>query len=338
MTVTAEEVRLVDFPRPWRRAKGYDESEVDDFLDRIEATLLRQDTVSAEDVLAVRFSPKQRGKRGYLATSVDAFLEKVALDLIRRKNSLTGHTTTLTPVAPDRPALTAGPSSPHAPRPSLPAGPEPTPADDGKTSNTKPPRPQGSPVRPTALPQPPPTTASAGEPTFDADEVDRFVERVEATLRGQDTLTADGVLAARFHSAQPGRRGYSESNVNAFMVVLATSLQQLSQRRDRSTVPSKPAPASGGARMMTADDVNRATLSSPPPDRHGYRLDDVDAFLDRIEDTLRGVDQLTAGDVRNARFRVSPPGRGGYDPNEVESFLRLIERQLDGAQRRQLGA
>lgn len=339
MTVTAEEVRLVEFRRPWRRAKGYDQSEVDDFLDRIEATLLRQDTVSAEDVLAVRFSPKQRGKPGYLATSVDAFLEKVALDLIRRKVSLTGHTTALTPVAADRPALTAGASSQQAPRPPLPAGPAPTTAHDRTPPSTQPPQPRSGPARPTAMPQPPPATAAPGEPSFDADEVDRFVERVEATLRGQDALTSDGVLAARFNPARPGRRGYSESNVNAFLVVLATSLQQLTHRRGRSAGPPKQAPRSDGRPpALTADDVNRVTLSNPPPDRHGYRLDDVDTFLDRIENTLRGVDQLTADDVRNARFRVSRPGQGGYDPNEVESFLRLVERQLDGAQRRQLGA
>lgn len=334
MTVTAEEVRLVEFPRPWRRAKGYDESEVDAFLDRIEATLLRHDTVSAEDVLAVRFSPKQRGKPGYLATSVDAFLEKVALDLVRRKITRTGHTTTLTPVAADRPALTAGASSQQDPRPSLPTGPAPERTPPGR----KPPAPPNGPVRPTALPQPPPVTPSPGESSFDADEVDRFVERVEATLRGQDTLTSDGVLAARFNPAGPGRRGYSESNVNAFMVVLATSLQQLAHHRNRSTRPPKQAPADARPPALTADDVNRVTLSNPPPDRHGYRLDDVDAFLDRIENTLRGVDQLTADDVRNARFRVSRPGQGGYEPNEVESFLRLVERQLDSAQRRQLGA
>ncbi|MFC9994378.1 DivIVA domain-containing protein [Nocardia sp. NPDC127526] len=81
---------------------------------------------------------------------------------------------------------------------------------------------------------------------------------------------------------------------------------------------------------LTADDVHDVAFRKPPFGVRGYRESDVDAFLDRVEATLRGADHLTAADVREAAFRRPPFGQRGYDETEVDAFLDVVERTLAG--------
>lgn len=62
--------------------------------------------------------------------------------------------------------------------------------------------------------------------------------------------------------------------------------------------------------------------------RRGYKVDEVDAFLDRVEVTLAGgpVDApVTAQEVHDVVFRVR---FGGYDEWQVDLHLDRVERQL----------
>ncbi|HZN19599.1 MAG TPA: DivIVA domain-containing protein [Micromonosporaceae bacterium] len=62
--------------------------------------------------------------------------------------------------------------------------------------------------------------------------------------------------------------------------------------------------------------------------RRGYKVDEVDAFLDRVEATLAGdpVDApVTAQEVHDVVFRVR---FGGYDEWQVDLHLDRVERQL----------
>lgn len=62
--------------------------------------------------------------------------------------------------------------------------------------------------------------------------------------------------------------------------------------------------------------------------RRGYKVDEVDAFLDRVESTLAGepVDApVTAQEVHDVVFRVR---FGGYDEWQVDLHLDRVERQL----------
>ncbi|MGK8464813.1 DivIVA domain-containing protein [Nocardia cyriacigeorgica] len=79
---------------------------------------------------------------------------------------------------------------------------------------------------------------------------------------------------------------------------------------------------------LSADDVRAVTFSSPPFGARGYREDDVDEFLDRVDATLRGADRLTATDVRDIAFRRPRFGHRGYDEREVDAFLDLVEKAL----------
>ena len=79
--LTAADVRNIAFHRPPRGRRGYQESQVDAFLDRIEATLLGQDNLTGKDIRDVRFSRPLIGRRGYDETEVDGFLGQIEKQL-----------------------------------------------------------------------------------------------------------------------------------------------------------------------------------------------------------------------------------------------------------------
>ena len=62
--------------------------------------------------------------------------------------------------------------------------------------------------------------------------------------------------------------------------------------------------------------------------RRGYKVDEVDAFLDRVEATLAGDPigaPVSAQEVHDVVFRVR---FGGYDEWQVDLHLDRVERQL----------
>jgi DivIVA domain-containing protein len=71
--------------------------------------------------------------------------------------------------------------------------------------------------------------------------------------------------------------------------------------------------------------------------RRGYKVDEVDAFLDRVEATVAGepIDTpVTAQEVHDVAFRVR---FGGYDEWQVDLHLDRVERQLaEAAERSQM--
>jgi DivIVA domain-containing protein len=68
--------------------------------------------------------------------------------------------------------------------------------------------------------------------------------------------------------------------------------------------------------------------------RRGYKVDEVDAFLDRVEATLQGEPvskPVTAQEVHEVVFRVR---FGGYDEWQVDLHLDRVERQLGDLEER----
>jgi DivIVA domain-containing protein len=63
--------------------------------------------------------------------------------------------------------------------------------------------------------------------------------------------------------------------------------------------------------------------------RPGYDIKQVDAFLDAVRDTFRGVRQppLTAGEIRTKMFTTTRL-RPGYNEKEVDAFLEEAEARL----------
>ena len=309
MTLTPDDVHNATFRRPRRGKPGYDEHAVDIFLDRVEAALRGRNDLTAEDVVAVSLPLQQRRRRAYEKEAVDAFLDQVALTLMRRSARAQKSARRRT-----RPAV-AEPMPPVA-EPMPPAA-EPMP-------------PQAVAEQPTAPTMPRPEVVS-DQPAYDRYEVDAFIDRVYATLRGEDTVTAQEVLAARFRPAPPGVPGYHEAGVAAFLVLVASSLRQLTPRRPGRPAQHSTAPQThplAESPRLTSDEIRYLALNAPPPGEPGYDQDEVDAFLDRVEDTLRGYDTLSAQDVHDVQFTLASPDQAGYDENEVEALLDLVEERL----------
>jgi DivIVA domain-containing protein len=68
--------------------------------------------------------------------------------------------------------------------------------------------------------------------------------------------------------------------------------------------------------------------------RRGYKVDEVDAFLDRVEATLQGESMgapVSAQEVHDVVFRVR---FGGYDEWQVDLHLDRVERQLGDLEER----
>jgi DivIVA domain-containing protein len=101
----------------------------------------------------------------------------------------------------------------------------------------------------------------------------------------------------------------------------------------------QPAPPGGPARAetpttrggLTADDIVKVAFSKPPLGKRGYNEDEVDAFLDRVEQQLR-TPQATGGvtveDVHNIAFSKPATGKRGYNEDEVDAFLDLVVESL----------
>ncbi len=84
--LTPEQVRNVAFSKPPMGKRGYNEDEVDAFLDLVEAALRDPTgrTLTPEQVRNTAFSKPPIGKRGYNEDEVDAFLDAVEQQLRRR--------------------------------------------------------------------------------------------------------------------------------------------------------------------------------------------------------------------------------------------------------------
>ncbi|MEV6906470.1 DivIVA domain-containing protein [Amycolatopsis sp. NPDC051071] len=79
---------------------------------------------------------------------------------------------------------------------------------------------------------------------------------------------------------------------------------------------------------FTAEDITGATFPNAPIGRRGYAKHEVDAFLERIADTISDRDDLTAAEVHHVMFSRPLIGKRGYDEREVDDFLDKIEEQL----------
>ncbi|MFC0433680.1 DivIVA domain-containing protein [Kutzneria buriramensis] len=80
---------------------------------------------------------------------------------------------------------------------------------------------------------------------------------------------------------------------------------------------------------MSPEDVREVTFSLALKSRNAYDEAEVDAFLDRIEATLRGEDTVTARDVRDVAFTHPGLGRRGYTKDEVDEFLDQVAAALE---------
>lgn len=84
---------------------------------------------------------------------------------------------------------------------------------------------------------------------------------------------------------------------------------------------------------LTAEEVRNVVFDKAPLGRRGYREQQVDDFLDRIEAALEGRDTLTAAEVRDVAFEEAPRIRRGYHEQQVDSFLDIVVVTLEQRER-----
>lgn len=79
---------------------------------------------------------------------------------------------------------------------------------------------------------------------------------------------------------------------------------------------------------FAAEDITGVTFPNAPIGRRGYAKHEVDAFLERIADTIADRDDLTAAEVHHVMFSRPLIGKRGYDERNVDEFLDKVEEQL----------
>ncbi|SFR30093.1 DivIVA domain-containing protein [Lentzea waywayandensis] len=172
-----------------------------------------------------------------------------------------------------------------------------------------------------------------GQRGYDAAEVDAFLDRVEGTMKSKDILTREDVLNVKFSTATRDP-GYDVNEVNVFMELVADTLRSTPQRHQASA-PAQGAHATSQAMRpavrLSPDDVAAVRFHKPRPGTRGYHEGQIDAFLDRIEGTLRGRDNLTSQQVQDAVFGETAPGTFGYDEEDVDTFLDLVVLMFETA-------
>jgi DivIVA domain-containing protein len=110
-----------------------------------------------------------------------------------------------------------------------------------------------------------------GKRGYNEDEVDKFLDLVEAALRDPTggTLTAQQVHNVAFSRPPMGMRGYNEGEVDAFLELVAAQLQSGPGVAPQSGFPSLP--------------TGRSHARDPSPESKGRR------FLSGVADAVRWI-------------------------------------------------
>jgi DivIVA domain-containing protein len=78
--MTPDEVHDATFRRPRFGSRGYDEDQVDEVLDRIEATLRGEPQITRAELGRLDLRKPRFLRRGYREEDVEAFLRRVAAE------------------------------------------------------------------------------------------------------------------------------------------------------------------------------------------------------------------------------------------------------------------
>jgi DivIVA domain-containing protein len=87
------------------------------------------------------------------------------------------------------------------------------------------------------------------------------------------------------------------------------------------------------AEQKRGPDLERQQAFSDASRGRGYHRDEVDAFVDRVEATLRdptATGGVTPADLHNVAFSKPPIGKQGYSESEVDAFLDRVKTELSG--------
>jgi DivIVA domain-containing protein len=81
---------------------------------------------------------------------------------------------------------------------------------------------------------------------------------------------------------------------------------------------------------LTPEDVREVLFDKPPLGQRGYVEEEVDEFLDLVEEALAGDRAMSPDEVRRATFAKASLTRRGYDETQVDAFLDRVAAELAG--------
>lgn len=159
--------------------------------------------------------------------------------------------------------------------------------------------------------------APLGKRGYHEDQVDDFLDRVEATLAGMGTLTPEDVRTAVFDAASLVRRGYDEDQVDAFLDEVVAALEAsetvvLDRQGDRADPVPPPPPDS---------DVPFLPLPPAPPGVRGYRPGDVAHLIRLLSSAATDNRGVTADELARLRLGLTFFVGQGYDPRAVDALV-----------------
>jgi len=138
----------------------------------------------------------------------------------------------------------------------------------------------GNDVRQAVFAKPP-----LGKRGYDEHQVDEFMERVAAALDGYGSLTGDDVHRVVFAKPPVGKRGYDEEEVDALLDIAASALRTRAGGGSNPPVTTasdpRPEPLSGYQ-------IRQAVLPRSPIGTRGYDKRPADEYLERLAIALDG--------------------------------------------------
>jgi DivIVA domain-containing protein len=210
--LTSADVRDVVFDKAPIGKRGYNEKQVDDFLDLVEATLAGEGALTAEEVGAVVFEDAPRIKRGYHEDQVDNFIDAIVATLEHRERAEAERArlsaAAVRPVAAEQTVPMA-----FAQPPSIPLDlTEPLEPEDTDTAGLL------------ALPLPP---APRGERGYRPGDVEKLARLLVAAVEDPAGPTSDDVRTARLHRTFFNGQGYRTDVVDT---VISAWVEELRRR------------------------------------------------------------------------------------------------------------
>lgn len=178
--------------------------------------------------------------------------------------------------------------------------------------------------------------APLGKRGYDEDQVDEFLDRVEAALAGTADLTPDDVLTVVFDGGSLLRRGYDEDQVDQFLDTVVAALRARESAESGETVVFErvagvPRPEDGGDRVPPPPDTDVPYLPLPPapPGVRGYRPGDV-ARLSRLLDAAATdpATAPTAAQLGQFRLALTYFVGQGYDARAVDALVAAWTTEL----------
>ncbi|RLK59540.1 MULTISPECIES: DivIVA domain-containing protein [Actinokineospora] len=150
--------------------------------------------------------------------------------------------------------------------------------------------------------------APFGKRGYHEDQVDAFLDKVEAALEGRGKLTVAEVREAEFDAAPLVKRGYNEDQVDEFLDSVAVELESRAAEDALKVIPAN-------------SEAPYLPLPPAPPGTRGYHPTDVERLAHLLD---RAANEHGAGpsadQVENLRLGLSAYPGQGYHPAAVDAI------------------